>query len=128
MSIIEIYVKNRPRQLFGYIIIPVTSVVHSVPISFVVSLPNATADAHCAVAAAVSQIFAYRTETSVTNVFLPSRRWTQKVFSHHMLIPLDCRVINNIVKITAEKYTFPFYLRGGGIMFLKMFSPMELSS
>lgn len=42
MSIIEMYVKNRPQQLFGYIIIPVTSVVHSVPIPFVVSLPNAT--------------------------------------------------------------------------------------
>ena len=42
MPIIEIYVKNRFQQLFSSIIISMTSVVHPVPISFVVSLANAT--------------------------------------------------------------------------------------
>ena len=42
MSIIEIYVKNRFQQLFSSIIISTTPVVHAVPISFVVNLPNAT--------------------------------------------------------------------------------------
>lgn len=113
MYIIEIYVKNKSRQLFGDIIIPMTSVVHPVPTSSVVTHQMPPRITHCSAMTAALWAFKYRTVVSTDGFFSPHPRPERRL----------CSVASSIVGV-AQRGAVTFYFIQGGtdFMFLrKMF-------
>ncbi|XP_060221083.1 dynein axonemal heavy chain 14 [Meriones unguiculatus] len=96
MYIFEIYVKNRFQQLFRGIIIPMTSAVHPVPTSFVVTHQMPPRITYCSAMTAALWALGCRTVVFADAFLSPVD--SLKVVRH----PMELTVANNIVRATQR--------------------------